>query len=252
MKQKGLFGNIRRGLILVAVIIQVMGCVSSPEVKMASSQMTQAINEYEQNLLRFRDLWISEIDKTLEDLGRALVVRAVKKRIETISIESKDFTSEQWRNQFREKGMITLSEEIESTQESARNYVQKLMRYELDQAAMEAGIKEVNKIIIADAVEGLMLLKGKMAEEKFQAEMEKLEAQKTMAPDPIIESYGQQIIEWRALKKEIPGNLKNLENVIKALKTTHQVVDGWIQTDVNFSGEEVGNLMVKHAETLGL
>ena len=41
-----------------------IGCVSSPEVKQASAAMTVAIDEYDQNIRGFRDLWVGEIEKT--------------------------------------------------------------------------------------------------------------------------------------------------------------------------------------------
>lgn len=251
MSQRWLAGYVRSGLIVAIAALVIVGCVTSPEVKMASSQMTQAIAEYEQNIVRFQDNWIAEIDKTLDDLGKALVMRAVKMRIDTIAMHSDNFSNDHWNKQFRQMGMIPLSEEIESTQEAARNYVQKLMKYKLDQAAMEAGIKKANKTFVDDAMAGLQLLKDKISEEEFNATREMLESQKTMASDSTIESYGQQILEWRALKQDIPGNLKNLENVIHALKTTHHTVDAWVQTDVKVSGKEVGDLVVKHADMLG-
>lgn len=253
MRHRYLFGHWRRNLLLVAAMLLVIGCVSSPEVKLASSQMTQAIDEYGQNIMRYRDLWVAEIDKTLDDLSRALVVRAVKQRIETLSTQSKNFSNAHWRKQFQQKGMIALSEEIEDTQDAARIYIRKLMKYKVNEAAVQAGIGEFNKRIYDQGIEALEMMENTgVTEIEIQKARAAINAQKLMLADPIIESYGQQIIEWKALKQEVPLNLKNLENVIQALKTTHQTVDGWIQTDVNASGEQVGQLVVKHAGMLGL
>ena len=238
----------------LACIIYQAGCVSSLDVKLASSQMTLAIDEYGQNIKKFQTLWITEIEKTQTDLGQALIARAVKLRISELSDSSNEFTTNAWQKKFAKSGMIALSEEIEAAQESARMYVQRLFEYQLDDKPVSTVLAEIDAEnagalrFLADSIESRKPTEAS----RIRKYADSISARNKMTNDSMISSYAAQILEWRKLKEEIPNNLKNLEQVIDALRITHATVDGWIQTDVKASGEQIGDLVKKHSTVLGL
>ena len=241
-------------LIVILHITFTLGCASSPDVKVASSQMSQALDEYEHNLLSFRDAWMAEIDKTRVELGNALVARAVKYRIEQLSQESNGFSNATWQKEFKKRGMIALSEEIESTQEAARRYVRRLLDTNLEDKSVSDVLSELNQenksalLALADMLESNKPAKARRVREYANS----LDMRNEIIEDSMVRSYAAQILEWGALKKEIPENLGNLQQVVAALKTTHTTVDNWIQTDVKVSGQQIAEMVETHAKFLGL
>ena len=230
------------------------GCFASPDAKQASTTMTAAIDEYSQNIQAFQNLWVAEIEKTQNDLGKAIIARTVRLKVTELSGADGQFSAE-WRTKFQKQGLISLSEEIEGAQNQARAYVSELRQTKLGKD--ETAMSHLDTMLSQNA--GALLTSAnaiKASSPQTARELEQFAAFLTSSngatiQDDFIRAHSLAILSWGAAKQEIPANLANLQNVVKALRTTHATVDAWIQTDVSVSGEQIGQLVVDHQKVLG-
>lgn len=231
------------------------GCVASPDAKQASATMTVAIDEYSRNIKAFQDLWISQIDKTQDDLGKAIVARTVRLKVTELAGVDGDF-NRAWREKFQKQGLISLSVEIEDAQRQAREFVRRLRNAQLKEN--ETAAAHLDNLLRGSA--NALRQSAEAIRETDPAAARELEEYaaflasnggKTIK-DPWIRAHSISLLEWGAAKQEIPRNLENLQQVVSALQKTHATVDAWIQTDVTVSGEQIGQLVVDHQRVIGL
>lgn len=235
--------------------IIVAGCVASPDAKQASTAMTAAIDEYSRNIEVFQNLWIAEIEKTRDDLGKAIVARTVRLKVTELAGADGEF-SDEWRRKFQEQGLISLSEEIEKARNQARAFVRRLRNERLGKdetatARLDTMLKQSADALLVSANAIRNSHPGAARELEEYAEFLKSNGGKTIRDD-FIRAHSATILSWGAAKQEIPVNLGNLVRVIQALRTTHQTVDAWIQTDVSVSGDQIAQLVGNHQKMLGL
>ena len=228
-------------LCLVAAAIVAPGCVTSAETKLASSQMKVAIGDYSRNVREFQQAWIAEIDRAIEDMSDALVKRSVSGMVEKMSQKG------DWSDDFDEKGLIELSRQIEAEQKRARGFVALLQKADLkgDPKTILSDL-EANALKARDALVKRYEKKAEKGGEegkKARENAKKLKEAHLLQGDSVTRSYATQILEWRKLRKAIPGDMKDLRNVIAALEIAHSTVDQWIQTDVSAPGRDVGALV---------
>lgn len=254
MRRIGSHSRILVASLLAAAGIVLAGCVSSPEVKLASAQMTAALEELDEGLTLFRDLHIAEIEKTRADIGSAIVARAVANKINELSGNLED---DEWQEKFKKQGLIALSKEIEEAQDIARILVNQVSRITLkrDEVAAVKLDELLSKQVKMLRVSAEALRQNKQEREARELEEKAVELEEHAPPlvqDPMIGAYLKAILELGAMKAEVPQNLENLETLVKMLRKTHAVIDEWIMTDVTVSGAQVGQLVVRHAKELGL
>ncbi|MFQ5548952.1 MAG: hypothetical protein ACE5FV_11720 [Woeseia sp.] len=229
------------------------GCVSSPEVKLASAAMTNAINEYDKNVAVFEQAWIAEIDRVRSDLGQAIVARTVKRRIDELS---GGFDDADWQRQFKDHGLVTLSAQIEEARRAASNMVAIVSRRV---PASDQSGADVLQVIAGEQAGGLRASANAIADLDPDAaaelmrradELERAAGAGGLFGDDLSDSLAVALLEWNAARAEIPVNLRNLKNLVAVLRETHAVVDAWIMTDVTVSGEEVARLFVRSSALL--
>jgi hypothetical protein len=239
---------------LVVIGIFFVGCASSPEVKLASTKMTAALAELDEGIRLFRNRYIAEIERTRTDIGDAMVARMVRNRIERLSVKLED---PEWRERFRNRGLIDLSREIEDTQDTARALVDVVSAIRLRRG--ETAALRLNELLSRQAkalrksAEILRQSNQERAAEELETRAAALEKNtRALTEDKRIAVYLEAIIELGAMKAEVPQNLKNLETLVKMLRETHAIIDEWVMTDVIVSGAQVGQLLVEHARDFGL
>lgn len=242
------------GGLLLATALAAGGCASSPDVKMASTRMTQALGELQGSISAFQRLYLSEIEKTRDEIGAAIVARSVRGRIAELS---QSFDEPEWREKFQRHGLIALSEEIEATQDSALRMV-RLVASERPEGE-ETGAAALERIALGQA-QNLRTSAEALRQSGLETEAVELERRAaeieadagTLFRDPINQAYFEALLELGASQAEIPQNLAQLKALVRVLQQTHAVVHDWVMTDVSVSGEEVAGLLEKHAATLGL
>ncbi|MFQ6004857.1 MAG: hypothetical protein ACE5OQ_05070 [Woeseia sp.] len=239
--------------LVTCLTLMLSGCVASPEVKLASAEMTNAINEYDKNVSLFEQAWLAEIDRVRSDLAEAIVARAVKRHIDELSgsLDEPD-----WQRKFKAHGLVTLSEQIEQARRSAAAMVTIVSRR--TPGANQSG-DELLQIIAGEQAGGLRASAsaiaaadpGAAAELRRRAgELDEAAGAGGLFGDALSDGLAIALLEWNAARAEIPVNLGNLKNLVAVLRETHAVVDAWIMTDVTVSGEEVARLFVRSSALL--
>ncbi len=218
----------------VAAVLLTIGCVSSPETKLASSQYKTAIDDYARNVEAFEDAWIAELDKAIDDVGEALAARAVTLKVQSLSVDGDGFSEAGERKEFKDDGLIALSRVIENERERIAKFltvVDKFTAENLD------GVRELIRSASFPADEETRLL----------ADLSLGPAEK----DPVAQGLVDVLMTLRKSRRELPDDLANLKTIVDALRKTHAEVDAWIQTDVTVPGEDVADLVKTWSETMG-
>lgn len=236
--------------VILASLIFLGACVSSPETKMASTQYKVALDAYSQNVRTFERAWMAEIDALISDLGSALSSRAVAERIRILSADYDGFSNEDWEKEVARNGLITLSEAVASERARVESVLGRLERIKLPESQNpEEVIAHVLNTYRDQTIAALEL-----RPDLVDAGRDRLLAEANMGPfgsDTVSNSMVKVIITSRLARDSIPGDLDNLEAVVSALKTAHASVDKWIQTDVTVPGEDVAALVSSWSDALG-
>ena len=237
-------------LLALTSILFVSACVSSPEAKMASTQYKVALDAYAQDVRSFERAWIAEIDALVDDLGSALVSRAVAERIRILSAEYDGFSNEDWEREVSRNGLITLSEAVAGERQRVESVLTRLENIRFPQSQDPQQV--INHVLNTYRDETIAALE--IHPELDDEERARLIAEANIGPfgnDAVSNSMVKVIITWRLARKSIPGDMDNLEAVVSALKTAHASVDKWIQTDVTVPGEDIAALVSSWSDALG-
>lgn len=235
---------------LLFLLILAAGCVSSPETKQASTQYKVALNTYSQDVRAFGDAWTGEIDMLLIDLGDALVARAVTEKVRVLSDRHDGFSSASWEREVAGGGLIAMSEAIDNERDRVRNVIKALNGIALPTSEDPAEIVDH----VLDSFEQVSIIAIESNAELAPEERQRLIAEANLGPfgeDAVANSIVRLMIIWRAAKEAIPGDLRNLQTVLSALKTAHASVDRWIQTDVTVPGEDIAELVQRWSVATG-
>ena len=161
------------------------------------------------------------------------------------------------REEFRGRGLVGVSEELESAQDEARRLVGGAMDIRL--APDETSLAGVDRLIARQAAAlrtsatSLRALGNERDARILELRAEGLEAgQPVISNDPLLEAYTVTLFELGAMLDEVPRNMEQLDIVLRVLAETHAVVHEWVMTDATISGAVVGELLESNAELLGL
>jgi hypothetical protein len=236
-------------LLLMAVAPMIGGCVSSPDAKQASTEMMGALDELDGASREFQSLYKAEVETTRREIGEAIVARAVFLKVADLSNGFKDRGE-----QFKSKGLIELSRDIEKEQTRARKLVEEVSKLRLaaEQDAQTAVKDLVSRQPAALRKSAQALEATSPGEaEKLRERADALDAGVTLSEDKISQAYFKSLVELSAIESEVPQNMQRFRDVIAMLRETHAVVHGWVMTDVTVSGKELGALVEKHAKEFG-
>ncbi|WP_405243952.1 hypothetical protein [Lentisalinibacter salinarum] len=238
-----------RLVVVLASLLFVSACVSSPETKIASTQYKVALDDYARNLRLFERAWIAEIDALIDDLGSALAARAVAERIRILSADYDGFSSEDWEQEVARNGLITLSEAVASERARVESVLGRL-----ESIGLPAG-QDPQKVVthVLNTYREQTIAALELQPDLDDAERARLLAEANLGPfgnDTVSNAMVKVIITSRLARNSIPRDLDNLEAVVSALKTTHASVDKWIQTDVTVPGEDVATLVSSWSDAL--
>jgi hypothetical protein len=185
----------------------------------------------------FKKALLTEIDATRDQIGRAILARLVRDRINAVAAE------------YEKNGeLIKLSDEIDSASSQARQFILKI--HELP---VPADTKP-------DAFDGM--LDGQIT--KIKASIDVVAALPQLSPQEKEAVLRRKTAMDLWAQKTYPGRndlitllqlsrirayvdkslLKQLDAHVAALKTVHNTIDAWIQTDVNVDGKQVADLFI--------
>lgn len=226
------------------------GCATPPDVKQASSNVSAAIDELDHAIVNFQNLYVAEVEKTRQELAKAYVARAVSLKIQSLAIDAGKPPPG-----VSHHGLIGLSREIEGGEDSARRVVAAIIRLKpkTDADAAKA-LKERNSDIAQalrrQAKEFRKHEYSKETAEEFELKADDLERVATRTQDKMMDDMLESIVSLAQMKRDIPSDLSDLRSTIQFLGMTHDAVHAWIMADVTVSGEDVGEMLIKHEKTL--
>ena len=221
---------------LLSISLALSGCVSGPQVKQASSQMKEALVSVSGAEADFKKALLTEIDATRDQIGRAILARLVRDRIDAVAAD------------YEKKGeLIKLSDEIDAASSAAHQFVFAIRSLSVDAGATDDDLDGVIKDQLQKKQASLSLVLKRP--ELSQAEKADLMRQRDTLAIWTAPTYpGRtdlrtmlQLARTRAyVEKEL---LKQLDVHIHALANVHNTVDGWIQTDVTVHGNDVAKVV---------
>jgi len=243
---------------ILASVLWMSACSTSPEVKLASTNILATTEELGNAVTAFQDLYLTEIDKTRTEIEKAFVARAVRNSITTLS---EGFDKPEWSDQFRERGLIAVSQAVERAEENSRSLVRNVRdrvprQGETTEEILSAvGDRQLEKLKVS--ARALRETGSTEAAAKLEAAIEaKLAERKknaaVVSSDPIMQGYLQALLELAALRKAIPANLADLDAIVNFLHDTHGFVHSALVTDVKLSGKDLGDFVASHAQQLHL
>lgn len=227
---------------LAVAPIALAGCVASADVKLASAQMTAALQALESGERKLAEAFAKQVDEVQADTKRAIVARTVKAAVaETAAAETSG-------------DLVALSEKIETTQAATRALVDHVGDLLVKDGADVNGVIDA---FLKDQASALRRVADRLqAREPKAAEALRERAkqiEQTGAAAPAVRRADLEVIlRLTATKTAFAAGLQTLERHIAALRAIHAVVNEWIMTDVTVSGKDVADLVSTHAGTLRL
>jgi hypothetical protein len=228
-------------------------CVADPDVKLASQRVTLSLDVVHSAETRFEKQILDEIDRTREQVSRAIVAALVYDTIEDQA------------NNLESKGdFIALSAEITSQEQNARALVEKLLTLTtpapVAPVAPAAGAPApaaprtpasygvwFDKRIEASKQAIARTEQAPEAVRREQEHLGRLEAGKQMLASAIEDLI--RLNDMRAMAAA--GTLRQLETHLAVIRATHAELDRWIQTDVTVKGEDIAKLTEDAVAKLG-
>ncbi|MEZ4267468.1 MAG: hypothetical protein R3F39_13905 [Myxococcota bacterium] len=246
---------LRGALALVIPALVVSACATtSSDVKQASGQLTAALSAMDGAVLDFQALYLAEIQQTRTDLQDAYIARAVRLRTRALSSE---LDGPAWEAKLRARGLLAVAEEIEASENAARELVGRVATMTLAEGqTAEAALGDLYGGQAAALRTSAAALREKgltAAADALDARAAQLEAARPdLLGDPLATGYLKALVELSTMARDLPLRLEDLRAAVDYLAATHGVVDGWIQADVKPSGEALGELFDKHGEQLNI
>lgn len=222
-----------RFVLCLSLVGVATACVSSPEVKQASSELTTIYGSLTGAEGTFRRAFLAEIARTRSDLEAAIVARAVKAKVDQLAEVE------------RKGNLIALSGDIEKEQQAMRSFLADVRTVARKQA------KANDELTGADFLAGY---KAAVIQERMEtaAELDKnglkdaaadLRANAKQFPDAATLEDVQATFELIQTERIVKRNLEDFQVVVRALQEMHATIDQWIVTDVNVSGAQVAELV---------
>jgi hypothetical protein len=238
-------------LFSVFLLISLSACSTSPEVRLTSANALATTEELGKAVTAFQDLYLGEIDKARSEVEKAFVSRAVRQEITALSTH---FGEPEWTNQFKAKGLITVSGRIEQTEDSARALVREVM-----QLTPPAG-KDPQDLLVEFFAKQTASMRSSAAELRRSGQTQSADDLDTRAKtqeqmgshDPRMRSYLQVLVQLGAMRRETPKNLEQLTQIVTFLQNTQGEIHKALMTDITLSGKNVGEFVGSHAKQLGL
>lgn len=192
------------------LVLATPACVANQDVKTASKEMTKTLAATRGVEQDFTEALVEEVDRTEQQVERALRARIVYTRIQALGGE------------LESKGdLVGLSKKISEAELRATKFIEVV-----SQAAPPAD----------------------PAKADMSAWVRTLAKLPPDAPDPLVELGIQPdelrtLLTLRQLRENAKGVTAELDTHVAAIMALHQQVDAWIQTDVTVKGEDVATTL---------
>ena len=237
----------RRCAVLL-LLAMAAGCAAPSEVKVASAEVKGALEDLQESVKLFQSAYVAEVRKAQDEIGRAIVARDVGNKVNEISSGQME---EQYN--FRERGLIDLSIEIEEAQDAARRFVALLSGASVgpDERGEEV-VQRIRTSQVANARTSALALRETGMTAAAESMEKKAEELEQAGRDELLNSYAIAYLELGAIPGEVTSNLEDLRTIVKILQQSHAAIHNWIMTDVTVSGEELAGVVMDHADQLGL
>lgn len=260
--------TIRKPFVVTVALLTLGACVSSPETKIASSQVGAALTTYSQSLQQFEGAWVDEIDLLIDDVAAAIVAHATVRRVDTLAAQTENFSNTDWRQEVADRGLVSLSREIDAERDRVQALLRLLDQLHVDVVQLESQeltpAERRERIVTryrANVVESMATLDALIAAEsndQLRAELQRAKnnavLESTQGPfvaDPESMALYEIIVSLQAMRAAIPADMRNLTALVSAVRTAHESVDRWIQTDVTVPGEDLGQLVNAWSAAVG-
>jgi hypothetical protein len=231
---------------IALLILAHAGCSTPPEAKLASTQMMELLQELDASASTFQSLYLQQVEQTQAEIVHAVVARVVKT---TITELSADFPKKQWQEKFASTGLIALSEEFERRTQAAMEMVKvaRQLTPSKEQSAVEQlrGLAENQAAAMRTSGDVLRQQGQEAAAKQLEALAQGLsQTGSIFVEDLIAQSYLVALVELNGVSAEVPRNLEQLRNVLKALRQTHATVHASLMTDATVSGKNLADLLL--------
>lgn len=218
------------------------GCATNPEVKRASTQMTQALAALDGSKEDFKKSLLAEIDATRNQVARAMVARAVRARIDqaVASLEAKG-------------DLIGLSDEIDATEQSVGRMVDQFKAIQVSANPSPADVEGAIRGALDERVKALdrtIEILGPVPGSTVVA----LRRQRAILdswrnPGPIHDDL-ETLVRLAGVRAYVEGRLlAQFDTHVRVLRMVQAAADGWIQTDVVVDGAKAA-IVVQDANQL--
>jgi hypothetical protein len=220
------------------------GCVAPADVKTASAETSQTLEQLDAAVAAYQVRLTAELDRIADDLRKAVVARVVTSHVGRLSADVRA----------GDKGLVALSREVEAARDAARTMVESVPRSGGGGAAGAADPEAAVDAWFAD----LARAAETTADDPDLSERARLElrqraqAARTVraATDPAVRNLLVALWSVEADRRATPARLAPLRRLVDVLRETHAIVHAGVMTDVRPDGAALGEVVVKHGDLL--
>jgi len=209
------------------------GCVSSSDVKLASTQMTTALKTMSDAEALFKQKLLAEIDATRNQVALAYVARMVKDKINRSAAD------------VQAGNLLTVAADIDSARDGEQQFITSVMAITVLPADYSQRAPDTEKIV-KDFIESetkrhrasLSSIRDPAIKQEVQSKIDALESHAT-------DFEVLTLVRLAGMRSNVDKNLfGQLDTHVAVLKAIHQEVDTWVKTDVTVSGKDVADTLV--------